>query len=147
MAFNRSLLKTSEETFDYICTPCAEDNLIKEALKYCVECQQYCCKDCLTSHRRISSLKGHTFLDNSSVKTQGQPRSLPSIPTKQCSKHLGMIMYMYCENHDVVCCYVCAAEDHNLSDSGQMVEMVLKDILDDKHTHVRQTASYPSSSP
>ncbi|KAL4224226.1 hypothetical protein ACF0H5_017679 [Mactra antiquata] len=112
MAFNRSLLKTSEETFDYICTPCAEDNLIKESLKYCVECQQYCCKDCLTSHRRISSLKGHTFLDNSSVKTQGQPRSLPAFPTKQCSKHLGKIVDMFCKTHDVVCCYVCAAEDH-----------------------------------
>ncbi|KAL4216789.1 hypothetical protein ACF0H5_024510 [Mactra antiquata] len=107
-----SLSKASEETFEYICTPCAGDDLIKEALKYCVECQQYCCKDCLTSHRRISSLKGHSFLDNSSVKPQGQPRALPAFPTKQCSKHVGKILDMYCENHDVVCCYACAAEDH-----------------------------------
>ncbi|KAL4216782.1 hypothetical protein ACF0H5_024505 [Mactra antiquata] len=104
--------KTSEETFEYICTACANDDLIKEALKYCVECQQYCCKDCLTSHRRISSLKGHSFLENSSVKPQGQPRTLPALPTIQCSKHVGKILDMYCENHDVVCCYVCAAEDH-----------------------------------
>ncbi|KAL4216791.1 hypothetical protein ACF0H5_024512 [Mactra antiquata] len=107
-----SLSKTSEETFEYICTACANDDLIKEALKYCVECQQYCCKDCLTSHRRISSLQGHSFLDNSSVKSQGQPRTLPAFPTKQCSKHVGKILDMYCENHDVVCCYACAAEDH-----------------------------------
>ncbi|KAL4228350.1 Transcription intermediary factor 1-alpha [Mactra antiquata] len=112
MAFSGSILKTSEETFDFICTSCAEDNLIKEALKYCVECQKYCCKDCLTSHRRFALLKGHTFLDNSSVKLQGQPSSLPAFPTKQCSQHIGKIMDMFCKTHDVVCCYVCAAEDH-----------------------------------
>ncbi|KAL4217414.1 hypothetical protein ACF0H5_023864 [Mactra antiquata] len=107
-----SLSKTSEETFEYICTACANDSLIKEALKYCVECQQYCCQDCLTSHGRISSLKGHSFLDNSSAKSQGQSRRLQAFPTKQCSKHAGMILYMYCESHDAVCCYACAAEDH-----------------------------------
>ncbi|KAL4241150.1 hypothetical protein ACF0H5_001928 [Mactra antiquata] len=112
MALSGSILKTSEETFDFICTSCAEDNLIKEALKYCVECQKYCCKDCLTSHRRFALLKGHTFLDNSSVKLQGQPSSLPAFPTKQCSQHIGKIMDMFCKTHDVVCCYVCAAEDH-----------------------------------
>ncbi|KAL4217415.1 hypothetical protein ACF0H5_023865 [Mactra antiquata] len=107
-----SLPKMSEETFEYNCSCCANDNLSKEALKYCVECQQYCCQDCLTSHGRISSLKGHSFLDNSSAKSQGQPRTLKAFPTKQCSKHAGMILYMYCESHDAVCCYVCAAEDH-----------------------------------
>ncbi|KAL4228353.1 hypothetical protein ACF0H5_011400 [Mactra antiquata] len=110
MALSGSILKTSEETFDFICTSCAEDNLIKEALKYCVECQKYCCKDCLTYHKRFAL--GHSFLDNSSVKLQGQPRSLPAFPTKQCSQHIGKIMDMFCKTHDVVCCYVCAAEDH-----------------------------------
>ncbi|KAL4216266.1 hypothetical protein ACF0H5_023992 [Mactra antiquata] len=112
MAFSGSILKTSEETFDFICTSCAEDNLIKEGLKYCVECQKYCCKDCLTYHKRFALLKGHSFLDNSSVKPQGQPRSLPAFPTKQCSQHIGKIMDMFCKAHDVVCCYVCVAEDH-----------------------------------
>ncbi|KAL4229640.1 hypothetical protein ACF0H5_010028 [Mactra antiquata] len=112
MALSGSILKTSEETFDFICTSCTEDNLIKEALKYCVECQKYCCKDCLTYHRRFALLKGHTFLDNSSVKLQGQPSSLPAFPTKQCSQHIGKIMDMFCKTHDVVCCYVCVAEDH-----------------------------------
>ncbi|KAL4216872.1 hypothetical protein ACF0H5_023334 [Mactra antiquata] len=110
MALSGSILKTSEETFDFICTSCAADNLIKEALKYCVECQKYCCQDCLTYHKRFEL--GHSFLDNSSVKPQGQPRSLPAFPTKQCSQHIGKIMDMFCKTHDVVCCYVCAAEDH-----------------------------------
>ncbi|KAL4216851.1 Transcription intermediary factor 1-alpha [Mactra antiquata] len=112
MALRGSILKTSEETFDFICTSCADNNLIKEALKYCVECQKYYCKDCLTSHQQFALLKGHTFLDNSSVKPQGQPSSLPAFPTKQCSQHIGKIMDMFCKTHDVVCCYVCAAEDH-----------------------------------
>ncbi|KAL4219508.1 Transcription intermediary factor 1-alpha [Mactra antiquata] len=104
----------SEETYEYICTSCAEDDLIKEALKYCVDCQRYRCKDCLTFHRRIPSLREHTFLDNSAVKPQGQPRSLPAFPTKQCGKHTGKIIEMYCGDHDDVCCCVCAAEDHRL---------------------------------
>ncbi|KAL4218654.1 hypothetical protein ACF0H5_021243 [Mactra antiquata] len=107
-----SLTRSSEETFDCICTSCAEDNLIKEALKYCVDCQQYCCEDCLTSHSRIPLLRRHSFLDHSSVKPQGQSMSLPAFPTKQCTQHIGKIVDMYCKHHDVVCCYACAAEDH-----------------------------------
>ncbi|KAL4231129.1 hypothetical protein ACF0H5_008712 [Mactra antiquata] len=109
-----SLLKQLEETFEYICTSCAEDNLIKEALKYCVDCQKYCCEDCLTSHRRFSVLKGHSFLDNSSVKPQGQSRSLPAFPSKQCRHHFGKILDIYCPSHDVVCCSVCVGEGHKL---------------------------------
>ncbi|KAL4224308.1 Transcription intermediary factor 1-alpha [Mactra antiquata] len=112
MASGVCTINMSEETFDFLCTSCAESGFIKEALKYCIDCQLYCCRECLTAHARIPVLKGHSFLDNSSNQPQGQPRSLPAFPTKKCNKHAGKIMDMFCRNHDVVCCYICAAEDH-----------------------------------
>ncbi|KAL4219264.1 hypothetical protein ACF0H5_021846 [Mactra antiquata] len=112
MATGESILNTSEEVYDYICTSCAEDDLIKEALNYCVDCQRYCCLDCINIHKKVSVTKGHSFFDNSAVKPQGHSMCLPAFPTKQCSKHAGKIMDMFCKNHNVVCCYICVTEDH-----------------------------------
>ncbi|KAL4224455.1 hypothetical protein ACF0H5_017907 [Mactra antiquata] len=103
----------SEETFDYICTPCERENKTFEAVKYCVECKDYCCQSCVDSHKKYSALIGHSFLDVGQGKQPGkQSTSLPEFPTERCSIHNGKIVDMYCETHGTVGCYACIAKDH-----------------------------------
>ncbi|KAL4224211.1 hypothetical protein ACF0H5_017664 [Mactra antiquata] len=106
--------KMSEETFEYICTPCDRENKTFEAVKYCVECKDYCCQSCIDIHKKYSTLIGHSFLDVGLGNQPGnQSTSLPEFPTERCSIHKGKIVDMYCETHGTVGCYACIAKDHN----------------------------------
>ncbi|KAL4239012.1 hypothetical protein ACF0H5_003716 [Mactra antiquata] len=107
------LLNTSEETFDFVCTACELDNKTLEAVKYCIECQGYCCLACTDTHRKFPTLRSHNLLDVSQGNPgSNQPPSLPEFPTERCCTHKGKVVDMYCQSHDVVGCSTCISKDH-----------------------------------
>lgn len=102
----------SEETFDFVCTSCSKDDLIKEAVRYCVECQGYCCQSCTDIHRKFPTLEGHNLLDTTNLTIPGIKSTLPDVPTERCSIHPTKLLDMYCGNCEVVACTVCAVIKH-----------------------------------
>ncbi|KAL4224415.1 hypothetical protein ACF0H5_017867 [Mactra antiquata] len=144
----RSVSKTSEECFDFICTSCDRENKTLEAVRYCVECSGYCCQLCTDMHKKFPALSNHNLLDVSQGKQAGnqQPR-LPEFPTERCGTHHGKVLDMYCKKHNVVGCSTCISKDHrscpdsqiysipemintlfNLSNSKQ-TQSILKDLM------------------
>ncbi|KAL4230680.1 hypothetical protein ACF0H5_011056 [Mactra antiquata] len=108
-----SVNKTSDEIFDFICTTCDGNGEIVEAVKYCVECQGYCCQACTNIHKTFPVLKTHNLLDASrGNQASNQPPSLPEFPTERCSIHQGKILDLFCLDHDDIVCYSCVATDH-----------------------------------
>ncbi|XP_053390782.1 E3 ubiquitin-protein ligase TRIM33-like, partial [Mercenaria mercenaria] len=103
---------TSDEIFNFKCSPCLANNRNREAVKYCVECQGYYCQSCADVIHMIPGLKSHTRLDNSKYKSRGLPAGLPAVPTERCSTHETKILDMYCGNHDEVGCTTCMALNH-----------------------------------
>ncbi|XP_060572786.1 E3 ubiquitin/ISG15 ligase TRIM25-like isoform X2 [Ruditapes philippinarum] len=95
----------SDEFSDFQCFTCTG----KVAVKYCVECQGYCCQSCMDTHLRFPALKSHTLLDPSTGKVEG---SLISLPTQRCSIHSIKLVDMYCKDHDEVGCTTCMALKH-----------------------------------
>lgn len=73
------------------CSNCAKSNKIREAFKYCMECNGYYCQACVDRHKRLSGLKGHHLMDMSTLKST-------------CS--------MYCGKHNVVGCKSCMTSEH-----------------------------------
>ncbi|KAL4223467.1 hypothetical protein ACF0H5_016938 [Mactra antiquata] len=119
----------SEESFEYIYTPCDRENKTCEAVKHCVECNDYYCQSCTDSHKRFSPLIGHSLLDVGHGKQTGnQPTNSPEFPTERCSIHKGKIVDMFCEKHNTVGCYVCIAKDHKLCPESQIYSV--PDMLD-----------------
>ncbi|XP_053396827.1 uncharacterized protein LOC128556286 [Mercenaria mercenaria] len=122
--------KTSDELFNFKCTPCGELNKTKEAVKYCVQCQGYCCQTCVDTHRVFPTLKGHTLVDKSNLNPQLIAAELPVVPTETCRTHGIKILDMYCENHDVVGCTSCIALDHRSCSDVHLIP----DVIDNLHS-------------
>ena len=102
----------SDEIFNFKCTACAKRNKKREAVKYCVECQGYCCQHCVEVHQDFPALVNHNLLDNSNLISSGSVIELPAIPTERCAVHKTKIVDMYCQVHDDVGCTTCMALDH-----------------------------------
>ncbi|XP_053390774.1 uncharacterized protein LOC128553626 [Mercenaria mercenaria] len=119
---------TSDEIFNFKCSPCLANKRNKEAVKYCVECQGYYCQSCADITHMIPGLKGHTLLDNSNYKSPGLQAGLPVVPTERCCIHETKIVDMYCGIHDEVGCTTCMALNHRSCADVQSIP----DIVDSK---------------
>ncbi|KAL4221097.1 hypothetical protein ACF0H5_019358 [Mactra antiquata] len=109
----RSMDKSSEDTFDFICTNCDGNGKIVEAVRYCIECSGYCCQTCTDLHKTFLIMKDHNLLDASQGnQASNQPSNLPEFPTERCNLHTGKVIDMYCEEHNEVCCCTCIATHH-----------------------------------
>ncbi|XP_053396144.1 uncharacterized protein LOC128556158 [Mercenaria mercenaria] len=134
---------TSDEIFNFKCTPCSKISRQREAVKYCVECQGYCCQSCVDMHKAFPAIQRHKLLDKSSFKTVTLTTNLPSVPTEICTIHEIKILDMYCGNHDVVGCTSCMALHHRNCTDVQLVSDVVKTMFkktdaDEAHLKLRE---------
>ncbi|XP_045176393.1 E3 ubiquitin-protein ligase TRIM33-like [Mercenaria mercenaria] len=91
------------------CLPCSKQGRTSKAEKYCIQCWEYLCSNCVTLHNSFSALCGHTLVGNSGGNEKA---SLPSVPTETCKSHAAKLIDYYCERHDVVGCSVCINKNH-----------------------------------
>ena len=100
---------------EFTCTPCSKEDNNKEAAWFCVECSEYYCDQCLKYHNRLGALTGHQVLDEEAFrqsKTSINTSAGLNLPTDKCRRHFNKLVDMYCEDHDIVSCSVCAALEH-----------------------------------
>ncbi|XP_053383574.1 uncharacterized protein LOC128549887 [Mercenaria mercenaria] len=114
MATKGCTTDASNELFDFICSPCNKKDRNSEAMKYCVDCQEYLCVPCVESHNSFSVLAGHTLVERSKFGNANRTdnKNLPSVPTERCKVHSLKLMDMYCADHDSVGCHVCFTINH-----------------------------------
>ncbi|XP_060583855.1 uncharacterized protein LOC132740018 [Ruditapes philippinarum] len=129
--------ESSDEIFNFKCTGCAKRNKKREAVKYCVECQGYCCQACVVVHEAFPTLVNHNLLDKASFKSAGSTNELPAIPTERCAVHETKIIDMYCQNHDDVGCTTCMTLEHRNCTSIRVISEVIDAVYQQKE--VKQT--------
>ncbi|XP_053383610.1 uncharacterized protein LOC128549892 [Mercenaria mercenaria] len=114
MATKGSTTDASDELFDFTCSPCNKKDRKSEAVKYCVDCQEYLCVPCVESHNSFSVLAGHTLVERSKFgnASRTDKKDLPSVPTERCKVHSLKLVDMYCADHDSVGCHVCFTINH-----------------------------------
>lgn len=115
----------SDEAADFSCSPCAETGRIRQAVKYCVQCQDYYCQACTDNHASFPALRRHTLLDKTYSVSSGRQTVLPSVPTERCKVHQTKIIDMYCPTHDDVGCTTCMALEHRLCFDVQSIPDVI----------------------
>ncbi|XP_053388419.1 transcription intermediary factor 1-beta-like, partial [Mercenaria mercenaria] len=117
---------TSDEIFDFTCSPCAEQNKNREAVRYCVECQDYYCQSCTDMHKMFPAMRGHKLLNKADFNSSSHQQNLPQVPTERCNVHKTKVIDMYCRDHDEVCCTSCVAENHRPCSSVTSITDVVK---------------------
>ncbi|XP_053387491.1 uncharacterized protein LOC128551108 [Mercenaria mercenaria] len=127
---------TSDEIFDFTCSPCAEQNKNREAVRYCVECQDYYCQSCTDMHKMFPAMRGHKLLNRADFSSSSHQQNLPQVPTERCYNHKTKLIDMYCRDHDEVCCTSCVAENHRSCDSVTSITDVIKKSGASKETDV-----------
>lgn len=92
------------------CDPCSRVKKSSAATKWCVDCEDALCNDCMTAHRGSKASMHHQIKEQKTASVL-QPECLVS--NKQCAKHPEFILEFVCACHDSLCCKTCISEDHH----------------------------------
>lgn len=125
---DKQLIQTESKS----CDPCASNGKEELAQKWCTNCSEALCQECHNDHQKFKALRNHSLLDLNSVKTQEKATSLSGfIP---CADHSSSPAQVFCRDHHVVCCTVCATVRHRTCSEISTLEEASKDVKNDKIT-------------
>ncbi|XP_053383696.1 E3 ubiquitin/ISG15 ligase TRIM25-like [Mercenaria mercenaria] len=110
--FSGSVSKGSAEDFDHECEPCLAIGQQIEAHGFCVDCQEYLCKNCFAYHQRIKATKNHQLLDKWSTGKHTSQRKDSVMCTEKCTLHGNKTIEFFCTQHDSLGCTVCITLNH-----------------------------------
>ncbi|XP_063408040.1 uncharacterized protein LOC134691442 [Mytilus trossulus] len=106
------------------CTVCEAQSAVKAAVKWCSECEETFCFDCLKYHSNAKSTKSHAVIDVSDQK------ELPDFVLKikqHCGEH-GSLFQNYCLSHEQPCCRKCINSTHKNCIDMPPLDDVIKDV-------------------
>lgn len=91
------------------CDPCfrRKDKVI--ASKWCKECAEALCEQCVAFHKSLKYSQNHTLMEFEELRQQPIKNTLPRPP---CPHHENTTLGFFCEDHKKVCCSSCVTVDH-----------------------------------
>ncbi|XP_045171868.2 uncharacterized protein LOC123533941 isoform X2 [Mercenaria mercenaria] len=91
------------------CDPCfrRKDKVI--ATKWCKECGEALCDQCVSFHKSLKYSHNHTLMEFEELRQQPIKNTLPRPP---CPQHENTTLGFFCEDHQKVCCSSCVTVDH-----------------------------------
>jgi hypothetical protein len=105
------LERGTDETFDFLCSTCKDQNKNTEAVKFCADCHDYYCSTCVKVHDTVHVLKNHKIIDRAQLKSSSSVH-FPAVPTERCTVHRHKPVDMFCRQHDTVGCATCMVVKH-----------------------------------
>ena len=110
---SKSLQKSSDESSEFECGPCSYDGEKKDAIVYCLECEDYLCSSCKSTHRKLPVTRNHKVVSGSDMPRKSSSntgrRSQNSFVKCSCN---GKDVTIYCEEHNEVICVDCQRLKH-----------------------------------
>ncbi|XP_053383739.1 uncharacterized protein LOC123535818 [Mercenaria mercenaria] len=110
--FRASVSEGTTEDFDYSCEPCLAIGQYIEAHGFCVDCQEYMCKNCFAYHQRMKATKHHNLLDIDSIDKHTIDSTDSAVCTEKCHIHKNEIIKFFCTNHEFLGCTDCITLNH-----------------------------------
>ncbi|VDI73093.1 Hypothetical predicted protein, partial [Mytilus galloprovincialis] len=88
------------------CGPCRYDDVIKDAKRWCTNCEEGLCEDCENDHRKSKISRNHKVI---SIEDY---RKIENVSISQVCEQHGEILEWFCKTHDEVLCMVCVPSKH-----------------------------------
>ena len=106
----RALKRKLSSPEKIVCSAC---NSGGEATSRCIDCNDFLCKRCTEMHATIRVLKSHQVVHVNELRS-GKVNLFkhPKQQQEQCRKHIGQIVWFYCETCGVLICRDCTVVDH-----------------------------------
>ncbi|XP_053389352.1 E3 ubiquitin-protein ligase TRIM33-like, partial [Mercenaria mercenaria] len=107
-----SVSKGSAEDFDHRCEPCLAIGQHIQSRGFCVDCQEYLCKNCFAYHKRTKASKHHQLLDKSNMGGHIVGNKSLAMCTEKCVIHKKEIIKFFCTDHEFLGCTDCITLNH-----------------------------------
>ncbi|CAC5423979.1 unnamed protein product [Mytilus coruscus] len=104
------------------CGNCSRKSRSTKAVKYCTDCGDLLCTECLDVHGNIQACAFHHIIDINAV--DGKVFNI----SKSCRIHSDMVLEYFCSDHDALCCRSCMASAHRSCDKLLPIEVAAKGI-------------------
>ncbi|VDI80044.1 Hypothetical predicted protein [Mytilus galloprovincialis] len=104
------------------CGTCSRGSKSTKAIKYCTDCEDGLCSDCVDFHGRIKSCASHHVIDVNVIDVNS------FIVNKSCDVHPDMVLELFCSDHDALCCRSCMVSDHRSCDKLLPIEVAAKGV-------------------
>ncbi|XP_071179109.1 uncharacterized protein [Mytilus edulis] len=104
------------------CGTCGRRSKSTKAVKYCTDCKDGLCSDCVDFHGSIKICASHHVIDVNVIDGN------PVIVNKSCDVHPDMVLEYFCSDHDTLCCRLCIASDHRSCDKLLPIEVAAKGV-------------------
>lgn len=88
------------------CQLCASKHVLSPAIKYCSDCQENLCQQCLDVHSKFKAFLNHHLAEIKPVLEE------KNASKNMCNKHFNMYLDFFCSDHDCLCCRSCMEKDH-----------------------------------
>ncbi|WAR28230.1 hypothetical protein MAR_013934 [Mya arenaria] len=116
------------------CEPCRHRERSEVASWFCKTCKIYMCDDCGDVHKvHMKNVDGHQIVaaHESCVKPDVDMKGLD-----QCNEHKRVFMF-HCEDHEDLCCEICAFSRHRRCDNIHEIAKVAKNVRDVERENIR----------
>ncbi|VDI42685.1 Hypothetical predicted protein [Mytilus galloprovincialis] len=104
------------------CGTCSRRSKSTKAFKYCTDCEDPLCSDCVDFHGSIKTFDTHHVIDINVIKGK------PLVVNKSCIIHPDMVLDLFCSDHDKLCCRTCMASAHRSCDKLLPIEVSAKGV-------------------
>ena len=95
-----------------LCVPCQSTGEPLPAVKYCINCSEPLCKQCVAYHVKFGATKSHKLVDCSTHDTRHFKGAKQLSVYMTCPDHDDSTVKLLCDEHGTLCCLTCATTTH-----------------------------------
>ncbi|VDH95940.1 Hypothetical predicted protein [Mytilus galloprovincialis] len=107
------------------CDGCFRVDKSTNAVRFCMDCEESLCHECVAAHKTIKILTTHQLVDLKD-STAGKVKDLAA--KKYCKTHNDYTLEYFCTYHDTLCCHACIPVDHRACDTILPLNEASKDV-------------------
>ncbi|XP_071179929.1 E3 ubiquitin-protein ligase TRIM71-like isoform X1 [Mytilus edulis] len=95
------------------------------SIRFCMDCEESLCHECVTAHKTIKVLTSHQLVSLNELST-GKVKYLAA--KQYCNTHSEYTLDFFCSYHDAMCCHSCIPVNHRACDKILPLKEASKDV-------------------